>query len=323
VKQILVYEPGGPEQLTLADLPVPPPPAGHVLVAIHVSGVNFIDVYFRSGLYKSDRPIVIGSEAAGVVEAVGDAVTGLQKGDRVAFTMVRGTYAEYALVPAPNVVKIPDGLAFESAAAVLLQGSTAHYLTRTTFPLNNTHTCLIHAAAGGAGGLVVQMAKAAGARVIGTVGTAEKAREILALGADHAIVYTEQDFEAEVKRLTDGAGVHVVYDSVGRTTFDKSLKVLRPRGMLVLFGQSSGPVAPVDPLTLNAGSLFLTRPSLGHYITPPDELRWRASEVFDLAARGALRVRISGTYPLAQAGQAHRDLEARKTHGKLLLTVRT
>lgn len=323
MKQILVYEPGGPDQMMLADVPVPTPPAGQVLVAIHVSGVNFIDVYFRSGLYKGDRPIVIGSEAAGVVEAVGDGVTGLRKGDRVAYTMVRGTYAEYALVPAPNVVKIPDGLAFETAAAVLLQGTTAHYLTRTTFPLNDTHTCLIHAAAGGAGGLVVQMAKAAGARVIGTVGTAEKAREILALGADHAIVYTEQDFEAEVKQLTLGAGVHVVYDSVGRTTFEKSLKVLRSRGMLVLFGQSSGPVAPVDPLTLNAGSLFLTRPSLGHYIVPPDELRWRVGEVFDMAARGTLKVRISGTYSLAHASQAHRDLESRKTHGKLLLTIRS
>jgi NADPH2:quinone reductase len=322
VKQILVYEPGGPEQMTLADVPTPAPPPGHVLVAIHVSGVNFIDVYFRTGLYKGDRPIVIGSEAAGAIEAVGEGVSGLKAGDRVAYTMVRGTYGEFAVVPAINIVKIPDGLSFETAAAVLLQGTTAHYLTRTTFPLNDTHTCLIHAAAGGAGGMVVQMAKAAGARVIGTVGTAEKAREILALGADHAVVYTEQDFESEVRQFTGGGGVHVVYDSVGRTTFDKSLKVLRSRGMLVLFGQSSGPVAPVDPLTLNAGSLFLTRPSLGHYIVAPDELRWRVGEVFDMATRGALKVRISGAYPLAQAGQAHRDLEARKTHGKLLLTIR-
>jgi NADPH2:quinone reductase len=323
VKQILVYEPGGPDQLTLADVPTPVPPAGHVLVAVHVSGVNFIDVYFRTGLYKGDRPIVIGSEAAGLIETVGAGVTGLQAGDRVAYTMVRGTYAEFAVVPAVNIVKIPEALSLETAAAVLLQGATAHYLTRSTFPLNETHTCLVHAAAGGAGGLVVQMARAAGARVIGTVGTEAKAREIAALGAEHAIIYTEQDFEAEVKRLTAGAGVHVVYDSVGRTTFDKSLKVLRPRGMLVLFGQSSGPVAPVDPLTLNAGSLFLTRPSLGHYITAPDELRWRAGEVFDMAARGALKVRISGRYPLAQAAQAHRDLEARKTHGKLLLSIRS
>jgi len=322
VKQILVYEPGGPEQMVLADVPAPAPPPGHVLVAIHVSGVNFLDVYFRTGLYQSERPITIGSEAAGVVEAVGEGVREFRPGDRVAYAMVRGTYAEYAVVPAMNLVRIPEALTIQTAAAALLQGATAHYLTRSTFPLNDTHTCLVHAAAGGAGGLVVQMAKAAGARVIGTVSTEPKAREIAALGADHAIIYTAQDFEAEVKRLTDGRGVDVVYDSVGRTTFDKSLSVLRPRGMLVLFGQSSGPVAPVDPVRLNAGSLFLTRPSLGHYITPPDELRWRAGEVFDLASRGALKVRISGTYPLADAARAHRDLEARRTHGKLLLTVR-
>jgi NADPH2:quinone reductase len=257
-----------------------------------------------------------------VIEAVGAGVTGLQPGDRVAYTMVRGTYAEYAVVPAINVVRVPDGVSLEMAAAVILQGTTAHYLTRSTFPLTNAHACLIHAAAGGAGGLVVQMAKAAGATVIGTAGSAEKAREVTSLGADHAIVYTEHDFEAEVKRITDGHGVHVVYDSVGRTTFEKSLKVLRPRGMLVLFGQSSGPVAPVDPLTLNAGSLFLTRPSLGHYITPPDELRWRVGEVFDMVASGALKVRVSASYPLADAAIAHRDLEARKSRGKLLLQIR-
>jgi NADPH2:quinone reductase len=322
VKQILVHEPGGPEQIVLSEVPTPVPAPGHALVAIHVTGVNFLDVYFRTGLYKSDRPIAIGSEAAGVVEAVGEGVTDLAPGDRVAYAMVRGTYAEYAVVPAANLVRIPDALTFEAAAAVILQGATAHYLTRSTFPLNATHTCLVHAAAGGAGGLVVQMAKAAGARVFGTVSTAQKAEEVTALGADAVINYAEQDFEQEVKRLTGGAGVHVVYDSVGKTTFDKGLKLLRPRGMMVLFGQSSGPVAPVDPLTLNAGSLFLTRPSLGHYIQPPDELRWRAGEVFDMAARGALRVRISGTYPLAEAARAHRDLEGRKTRGKLLLTIR-
>jgi NADPH2:quinone reductase len=322
VKQILVTEPGGPDQLVLSEVPTPVPPAGHALVAIHVSGVNFIDVYFRTGLYKSDRPIAIGSEAAGVVEAVGDGVTDVAPGDRVAYAMVRGTYAEYAAVPAANLVKIPDALGFEMAAASVLQGATAHYLTRSTFPLNATHTCLVHAAAGGAGGLVVQMAKAAGATVIGTAGSGEKAREVIELGADHAIVYTEQDFETEVKRLTGGRGVDVVYDSVGKTTFDKGLKLLRPRGMMVLFGQSSGPVAPVDPLTLNAGSLFLTRPSLGHYLQPPDEVRWRIGEVFDMVDRGALRVRISGTYALGDAPRAHRDLEGRRTRGKLLLAVR-
>ena len=246
MKQILVFEPGGPEQMVLADVPVPAVPAGHVLVAIHVAGVNFLDVYFRTGLYKSDHPIAIGSEAAGVVEAIGEGVNGFARGDRVAYAMVRGTYAEYAVVPAANLVKVPDALTFERAAAVLLQGATAHYLTRSTFPLDGTHTCLVHAAAGGAGGLVVQMARGAGARVIGTVSTAQKAREATELGADEVINYTEQDFEQEVKRLTGGAGVHVVYDSVGKTTFDKSLKVLRPRGMMVLFGQSSGAVAPVE-----------------------------------------------------------------------------
>jgi NADPH2:quinone reductase len=322
VKQALVYEPGGPERMVIAEVPTPTPPRSHALVAIHVAGVNFLDVYYRTGLYKSDRPISIGSEAAGVVAAVGDGVSDVVPGDRVAYAMVRGAYAEYAVVPAANLVKTPEALTFETAAAVLLQGATAHYLTRSTFPLSAAHTCLVHAAAGGAGGLVVQMARAAGATVIGTAGSVEKAREVTALGANHAIVYTEQDFEAEVKRLTDGRGVDVVYDSVGRSTFDKSLKVLRPRGMLVLFGQSSGPVPPVDPVALNAGSLFLTRPSLGHYITAPDELRWRAAEVFDMVTRGALRVRISGTYALADAAQAHSDLEGRKSHGKLLLAIR-
>jgi NADPH2:quinone reductase len=322
MKQILVHDPGGPEQMRLNDVPIPSLPPGHVLVAIHWSGVNFIDVYFRTGLYKSDRPIAIGSEAAGVIEEVGEGVTDLRPGDPVAYTMVRGTYAEQAVVPAVNVVRVPEGVTLETAAAAILQGTTAHYLTRSTFPLSGEHTCVVHAAAGGAGGLVVQMAKARGARVIGTASTEEKMREAAELGADHTINYAEQDFEAEVKRLTGGRGVDVVYDSVGRTTFDKSLNVLRPRGMLVLFGQSSGPVAPVDPLRLNAGSLFLTRPSLGHYLTVPDELRWRVGDVFDMVARGVLRVRISGTYALADAPQAHRDLEGRKTKGKLLIRVR-
>jgi NADPH2:quinone reductase len=321
MKQILVHEPGGPDQMRLEDVATPAPAAGHVLVAIHYSGVNFIDVYYRTGLYKSERPITIGSEAAGVIEQVGEGVTDLQPGDRVAYTMIRGTYAEYAAVPAMNIVKVPSAVPLETAAAVLLQGATAHYLTHSTFALNDTHTCLVHAAAGGAGGLVVQMAKARGARVIGTVSTAEKAREVDALGADHTINYAEQDFEAEVKRLTAGKGVHVVYDSVGRTTFEKSLNVLCPRGMLVLFGQSSGAVPPVDPLRLNAGSLFLTRPSLGHYIVAPAELRQRAGDVFDMLAGGALKVRLFGTYPLAEAAKAHRDLEGRRTRGKLLIAT--
>jgi NADPH2:quinone reductase len=309
--------------MVLADVPVPDVPTGHVLVAIHLSGVNFLDAYYRSGLYKAEIPVTIGSEAAGVIERVGEGVTGLAVGDRVAYVMVRGSYAEYALVPAEKVVKIPDQVPFETAAAVMLQGTTAHYLTRSTFPLRSDQTCLVHAAAGGAGGMVVQMARAAGARVFGTVSTAAKAERVLALGADAAIVYTEQDFEAEVKRLTAGRGVDVVYDSVGRTTFDKSLRVLRPRGMMVLFGQSSGPVAPFDPGTLNAlGSLYLTRPSLAHYLDPPDELRWRVSEVMDLVVSGAIRVEIFRIYDLADAARAHRDLESRSTTGKLLLRVR-
>jgi NADPH2:quinone reductase len=323
VKRIEVREPGGPDRMILADVSTPAPGPAEVLVAISASGVNFIDVYFRSGLYKSDLPILLGSEAAGTVESIGRDVTDLAPGDRVAYTMVRGSYAEYAIVPAAQVVRIPDGVDDETAASVMLQGTTAHYLTRSTFPLDPTHTCLVHAAAGGAGGLIVQMAKASGARVIGTVSTDAKAVEVRSLGADEVIVYTRQDFETEVKRLTQGRGVDVVYDSVGQTTFDKSLKVLRPRGMMVLFGQSSGPVPPFDPGLLNArGSLFLTRPSLAHYLATPAELRWRVGELMTLVTSGALRVRVSAIYPLADAARAHRDLESRATTGKLLLRVR-
>jgi NADPH2:quinone reductase len=323
VKQIVVREPGGPEQMTVIEVPTPTPGPGEVLVAIYVSGVNFIDVYFRTGLYKSDRPITLGSEAAGIVEAVGPGVADVAAGDRVAYTMVRGSYAEYAVVPAAQVVRIPGGVGLETAAAVMLQGTTAHYLTRSTFPLGAGHTCLVHAAAGGAGGLIVQLAKASGARAIGTVSTEAKAQQVRALGADETIVYTQQDFEAEVRRLTGGRGVDVVYDSVGQTTFHKGLKAIRPRGMMVLFGQSSGPVPPFDPGLLNTlGSLFLTRPSLAHHLSSPDELRWRAGEIMTLVAAGALKVRIFATYPLADAATAHRALESRATTGKLLLKVR-
>lgn len=323
MKQILVYEPGGPEQMQLVDVPTPAPGPGQLLIAIAVSGVNFLDVYFRTGLYKSERPIAIGSEAAGTVERVGAGVTDFAPGDRVAYTMIRGSYAEYALVPAAQAVKIPDAVDFDTAAALILQGTTAHYLTRSTFPVEAHHTCLVHAAAGGAGGLVVQMAKARGARVFGTVSTEAKADEVGELGADEAIIYTQQDFEAEVKRLTGGRGVDVVFDSVGQSTFDKSLAVLRPRGMMVLFGQSSGPVPPVDPSRLNSGgSLFLTRPTLGHYLATPEELRWRVTELMTMVAEKTLKVRISATYPLAEAARTHRDLESRATTGKLLLRVR-
>ncbi len=322
MKRIIVDTPGGPEKMKVVEAPKPSPGPKEAVVAIAYSGVNFIDVYFRTGLYKSDGPIVIGSEASGTVESVGPDVTEVVPGDRVAYTMVRGSYAEYAAVPAAQLVKIPDEVDFRAAAAVMLQGTTAHYLTHSTFPLKAGDTCLVHAAAGGTGGLVVQMAKHLGARVFGTVSTEEKARQVRELGADETINYTTQDFETEVKRLTNGRGVDVVYDSVGKTTFDKSLSVLRPRGMMALFGQSSGSVPPFDPAILNArGSLFLTRPSLGHHLLDREELLWRVGDVLRYVASGAVKVRISGTYRLADAASAHRDLEGRKTTGKLLLKV--
>jgi NADPH2:quinone reductase len=322
MKRIAVDRPGGPEQLAVVDVPVPEPGDADALVKIAYSGVNFLDVYFRTGLYKADLPVVPGSEASGVVEKVGKAVTELEPGDRVAYAMVRGSYSEYAVVPAAQLVKIPDGVDLSLAAAIMLQGMTAHYLTHSTFPLAAGQSCLVHAAAGGTGGLIVQMAKHRGARVFGTVSTEEKAQEILGLGADAAIIYTRQDFEAEVRRLTDGRGVDVVYDSVGKTTFEQSLKSLRVRGTLALFGQSSGPVPPVDPAVLNQrGSLFLTRPNLGHHLGDRAELLWRAGDVLESVADKVVTVRIAGTYPLADAAAAHRDLESRRTSGKLLLKV--
>ncbi len=322
MKAILVKQLGGPEAMELVDVPVPQPGHNQALVRIAASGVNFIDVYFRIGLYKSDLPIALGMEAAGTVEAIGAGVTEAAPGDRVAYAMPRGSYAEYAVAPAASLVKIPDGLDFNTAAAVMLQGMTAHYLTYSTYPLKPGDTCLVHAAAGGAGGLIVQMAKRLGARVLGTVSTEAKAEIARAHGADETILYTREDFDVAVKRLTGGRGVDVVYDSVGVTTFERSLNSLRPRGTLALFGQSSGPVPPFDPSILNAkGSLYLTRPSLGHYLLTRDELLWRAGDVLGWVATGALKVPIGGVYPLAQAAQAHRDLESRKTTGKLLLTV--
>jgi NADPH2:quinone reductase len=322
MKRIQVNETGGPENMQLVEVPTPQPGPRQALVRIAASGVNFIDVYFRMGLYKADLPVTLGNEAAGTVEAVGPEVTEVAVGDRVAYAMARGSYAEFAVVPAVHLVKIPDGLDFQTAAAAMLQGMTAHYLTHSTWPLKNGDTCLVHAAAGGAGGLIVQMAKMLGARVFGTVSTEEKARITREHGVDEAILYTQQDFEAEVKRLTGGRGVDVVYDSVGKTTFEKSLNSLRPRGLLALFGQSSGPVPPFDPSILNAkGSLFLTRPSLAHYVLTRQELLWRAGDVLSWVASGKLKLRIDRTYPLAEAAAAHRDLESRKTAGKLLLTI--
>jgi NADPH:quinone reductase len=317
----LVADPiGGPENLKFVDLPTPELKAGHALVKVEAAGVNYIDVYFRTGLYKApETPVLLGNEGAGVITAVGPDVT-LKVGARVAWAMARGSYAEYALVPASLLVEIPENVSSESAAAVMLQGMTAHYLTRSTFPLTAQHTCLVHAAAGGAGLLIVQLAKIAGARVIGTVSTDDKARLARECGADEVILYTQQDFVGEVKRITGGRGLDVVYDSVGSSTFHKSLDCLRPRGMMVSFGQSSGPVGAIDPLVLSQkGSLFLTRPSLAQYVSDRRELEWRAADLFGWIRDDKLHLQIYKTYSLADAAQAHRDLEGRKTTGKLLL----
>ena len=310
--------------MELVDLPVPQPKSNEAVVKIQAAGVNYIDVYNREGRYKAPLPFVLGQEAAGVVSAIGSDVSKdareVAVGDRVAYTSVLGSYAEYAAVPADRLVKIPAGVSEREAAAAMLQGMTAHYLSHDTYPLKKGETALIHAAAGGVGLLLVQMAHNLGVRVIATVSTEEKARLAGAAGADEVIPYTKVDFEAETKRLTGGKGVDVVYDSVGKTTFDKGLNVLRPRGMMVLFGGSSGAVAPVDPLVLTQkGSIFLTRPSLGNYIATAQELQQRAAAVFGMIRDGKLKLRIEHVYPLAQAQQAHRDLEGRKTTGKLLL----
>ena len=308
--------------MKLEDVPVPEPGPKQALVRLAVAGVNFIDVYFRTGLYKAEQPTSLGNEGAGVVEKVGPDVTEVHVGDRVVYAMARGSYAEYAAVPAAVLVKLPDTITFQQAAAAMLQGMTAHYLTRSTYPLKRGDTCLVHAAAGGAGLMIVQMAKTLGARVIGTVSTEAKARLAQDNGADETIRYTEQDFEQEVKRLTGGHGVDVVYDSVGQTTFDKSLNCLRPRGVLALFGSSSGAVPPLDPQVLNAkGSLFLTRPSLAHHVLTREDLLWRAGDVLSGLESGALRLRIDHMYPLAHVADAHRALESRATTGKLLISI--
>lgn len=320
MKAIQVSQTGGPEALVLKDVPAPKPKANDAVVQIKAAGVNFIDVYFREGRYAAQVPFVNGQEAAGVVAEVGDDVTEVQPGDRVAYTGVIGSYAEYAAVPANRLVKIPDALSFEQAAAAMLQGMTAHYLLHSTYKLQAGETALIHAAAGGVGLLLVQMAKKIGARVIGTAGTNEKAQLARDAGADECIVYTEADFETETRRLTDGKGVHVVYDGVGKATFDKDLNVLLPRGYLVLFGGSSGAVPPFDLIKLSQkGSLYITRPTLVSYIATREELDWRATDVLGMIVSGDLNLRIHKEYPLAEAAQAHRDLEGRKTTGKLLL----
>jgi len=321
MKAIRVHTQGGPEALRYEDVPQPAPGSGEVLVKVEAAGVNFIDVYQRTGHYKVPVPFTLGQEAAGPVAAVGPGVAEPRVGDRVAYTSILGAYAEYAVVPADRVVPLPDGVSAKQGAAAMLQGLTAHYLATTTYPLKPGDTCLVHAAAGGAGLLLCQIAKLRGARVLGTVSTREKAALARGAGADEVILYTEQDFEAEVKRLTNGAGLQVVYDSVGKTTFEKGLNCLVRRGMMVLFGQSSGPVGLFDPQVLNQkGSLFLTRPTVAHYIATRAELLARAGDVLGWIKNGKLKVRIDRELPLAQAAEAQRLLEGRKTTGKVLLT---
>jgi NADPH2:quinone reductase len=316
--QIQVKEPGGPENMRLVETHLAEPGPGQALVRVEATGVNYIDVYFRTGLYPAERPITLGMEAAGQVTAVGEGVTDFAPGDRVAYAMSRGSYASYAVVPVSLLVKVPEGVTSQTAAAAMLQGMTAHYLTHSTFPVKAGDKVLVHAAAGGTGLLVVQMAKNLGAHVIGTVSTDEKAERARAAGCDDVILYTREDFVAATKKLA--GAVDVVYDSVGVTTFLKGFDVLRPRGMMVLFGQSSGPVAPIDPQILNAkGSVFLARPSLGHYVAKREELLWRAGDVLGWIGSGKLDLRIDKTYPLEDAALAHRALESRATSGKLLL----
>ena len=320
MKALQVQKTGGPEALTLVDIPVPAPKPNEAVVKIAATGVNFIDIYFREGRYPAPLPFVNGQEGAGTVSAVGSDVKSLKVGDRVAYCGVQGSYAEYAAVPADRLVKVPEGVTDQQAAAAMLQGMTAHYLVHSAYPLKKGETALIHAAAGGAGLLLVQMAKMIGARVIGTAGSEEKARLAKDAGADEVILYTQKDFEEETKRLTGNKGVDVVYDGVGKTTFDKDLNILRPRGYLALFGGSSGPVPPFDPIKLSQkGSLFLTRPSLVNYIATREELEHRANDVLGWIAAGKLKLRIAHIYKLADAHQAQRDLEGRKTTGKLIL----
>ena len=320
MKAIRIHAHGGPEVLTLESLATPTPGAGQARVRVEAAGVNFIDIYQRSGVYKVPTPFTCGQEGAGVVEEIAPDVTEVKPGDRVAWAGPLGSYATHQLVPAARLVPVPDGVDSQSAAAAMLQGMTAHYLCADTFRLGAGHVCLFHAAAGGVGQLFCQLASRAGAHVIGTVGGPEKIGLALAAGARDVIDYKTQDFEAEVKRITGGTGVHVAYDSVGKDTFEKSLKSLRTRGMLVLFGASSGPVPPLDPQVLAAGgSLYLTRPTLGSYVVTREELLSRAGAVLTAVARGELRVRIEAVLPLAEAGRAHALLASRKTTGKLLL----
>jgi NADPH2:quinone reductase len=320
MKAVRIYEFGGPDVMRYEEVPTPTPGPDQVLVQLAAAGLNYIDVYQRTGLYPNKLPYTLGLEGSGRVAAVGTHVTDFKEGDPVAYTGVPGSYAESVLVPADRLVRMPDNLDVKVGAAAMLQGMTAHYLAYTTYPLQSGDTCLIHAAAGGVGLILVQMAKQCGARVLGTVSTEEKAALARQAGADVVILYTQQDFEAEVKRLTDRKGVQVVYDSVGKDTFEKSLNCLAPLGYMVLYGQSSGPVPPFDAAILNAkGSLFLTRPSLFHYTADRASLDKRAGDVLGWIASGKLKIRMEHTFPLADAAAAHRSLEGRKTTGKVLL----
>ena len=320
MRAVRIHAPGGPEKLVYEEVPDPSPGPGEALVEIEAAGVNFIDVYRRTGLYPIALPAINGSEGAGTVVAVGPGVREVAVGDRVAYQGVLGSYAERAVAPANQLVRLPEGVSTKQGAVLMLQGMTAHYLACTTYPLERGDTCLVHAAAGGVGLLLCQIAKLRGARVVGTVSTSEKAALAREAGADEVILYVERDFEVEVKRVMAGAGVQVVYDSVGLATFEKSLRCLARRGMMVLFGQSSGPVAPFDPQTLNRlGSLFLTRPNLADYVATREELLERAGQVMNWAREGRLRLRIALELPLSQAAEAHRLLEARSTAGKILL----
>jgi NADPH2:quinone reductase len=320
MKAIRIESFGGPEVLRLSELPEPHAGPGQLRVRVEAAGVNFIDVYHRTGLYPNPLPLVPGLEGAGIVEEIGAGVEGIRAGDRVGWAAGPGSYAEKVVLPAAVAVPVPAALDAQAAAAVLLQGMTAHYLTTSTYPLEAGDTCLVHAAAGGVGLLLVQMAKQRGARVIGTVGSEEKGRLAREAGADEVVLYDREDFLAVVRRVTDGRGVEVVYDGVGKATFAKGLDCLAPRGMMVAFGNASGPVDPLDPLVLSRkGSLFLTRPILGHYTADRASLEHRAGDVLGLVAEGRLRVRIGGTFPLAEAAEAHRALQGRHTTGKVLL----
>jgi NADPH2:quinone reductase len=320
MKAIRVHQPGGPEALVLEDVAEPAPKPGEAIVEVTAAGLNFIDVYFRTGGYKAPMPMTLGMEASGTVVALGEGVTSVRIGDTVAYQGVNGAYAERAAVPAQRLVPVPAAVGAKRGAAAMIQGMTAHFLACSAWPLQPGQTCLVHAAAGGVGLLLCQIAKLRGARVIGTVSTEEKAELARDAGADDVILYTSQDFEAEAKRLTDGKGVNVIYDGIGKSTFEKGLQCLVPRGMMVLYGQASGPVADFNPQILNMrGSLFLTRPNLGHYVLTREELLARAGEVLGWVAEGKLRLRIEREYPLAEAAEAHRALEGRKTSGKILL----